>query len=492
VGTSSAYIFNKPSGVYQLIVVATNGVGESRSGCCRVTVARSLSADVWTGGRIADANGEDWYSFPVISGTSYYIWWNDGKQGNGTRTGDIAVSARYENETTFIFGGTNTTVDSGWITTEAQSFTATQTGTVYLRVIPYNRSGSNTGTYGIVYNTSETRVSIYTVTFDINGGSGTRPVARTVYAGSGIIIPGGSELSRSGYAFVGWNTNASGTGDNYNPGSPYTPTDNITLYAKWHRTRTVTFHANGESGTPPAAQTVLDGNSITIPDRGGLTSRYTFGNWNGNASGTGNNYNPGATYTPTGDVTLYARWYSTVPFSTNGGIGMPPATQSVNKGSSITVPARGEISKNDYESWGGWDIGNPGDSYTPTGNVTVYAQWIPYQLVNRGWHNGTLSPGVNDIRYSFPVTAGTRYYIWWNDREGGNGSKTATIWVSVSYSDGMPISTQPLLNGWGGWDFTASHNGTVYLYVTPYNNSSAYSGSYGIAYSSGLLAGIRP
>jgi len=40
VGVSSSYTFNKPVGVYQLVVVVTNSNGESRSGRCRVTVLR--------------------------------------------------------------------------------------------------------------------------------------------------------------------------------------------------------------------------------------------------------------------------------------------------------------------------------------------------------------------------------------------------------------------------------------------------------------------
>ena len=37
VGTSPTYTFNKPDGVYQLVVVVTNSNGESRSGRCRIT-----------------------------------------------------------------------------------------------------------------------------------------------------------------------------------------------------------------------------------------------------------------------------------------------------------------------------------------------------------------------------------------------------------------------------------------------------------------------
>jgi uncharacterized repeat protein (TIGR02543 family) len=76
--------------------------------------------------------------------------------------------------------------------------------------------------------------SFVTVAFDVNGGTGTAPVSQTVSPGSGITIPGGSGLSRTGYTFGGWNTNSAGTGTNYDANSSYTPTGNITLYAKWN------------------------------------------------------------------------------------------------------------------------------------------------------------------------------------------------------------------------------------------------------------------
>jgi hypothetical protein len=39
VGTTSSYTFNRPASVYQLVVVVTDGTGESRSGRCRITVS---------------------------------------------------------------------------------------------------------------------------------------------------------------------------------------------------------------------------------------------------------------------------------------------------------------------------------------------------------------------------------------------------------------------------------------------------------------------
>jgi len=92
---------------------------------------------------------------------------------------------------------------------------------------------------GKVYSTNITIAvkNKLTVIFDINGGTGTTPDLKTVIVGSSITLPSGSEFTKAGYAFGGWNTNASGTGYNYNAGTSYTPSNNITLYAKWNDNR---------------------------------------------------------------------------------------------------------------------------------------------------------------------------------------------------------------------------------------------------------------
>ena len=73
----------------------------------------------------------------------------------------------------------------------------------------------------------------HTVTFNINGGTGTAPPAHTVPAGSYIILPSGSGMTKSGYSFGGWNTNAAGTGDNFDGGYFFLVTRNVSLYARW-------------------------------------------------------------------------------------------------------------------------------------------------------------------------------------------------------------------------------------------------------------------
>jgi uncharacterized repeat protein (TIGR02543 family) len=150
---------------------------------------------------------------------------------------------------------------------------------------------------------------VLTVTFDVNGGSGTVPQPITVKAGLSITLPDGDGFSKTDCTFDGWNTDSSGAGTNYDAGSSYTVTGNITLYAKWNVIYTVTYNVNGGSGTAPAAQTVNEGTSVTLASGSGLSrSGYAFGGWNTNSSGTGTNYNAGSSYTVNGNITFYAKW----------------------------------------------------------------------------------------------------------------------------------------------------------------------------------------
>jgi uncharacterized repeat protein (TIGR02543 family) len=79
--------------------------------------------------------------------------------------------------------------------------------------------------------------TMVTVTFNLNGGTGTPPESQTTALGTNIGLPYGTTISNSrpGFTFGGWNTLADGTGTNYRAvaGSYYTVTGNITLYAKW-------------------------------------------------------------------------------------------------------------------------------------------------------------------------------------------------------------------------------------------------------------------
>lgn len=232
-----------------------------------------LTANTWSNGSIINsASGSAiWYSLNVVSGTIYYMWWNDSYDGNYTKTLDVKTSAYYSNGTSIF-----TDVDSGW--TNARAFTATSTGTVKIKVIPY--TSGNVGTFGIAYNTNNTRpISSYTITYNINNGTGTTPASQTVAIGNSVAVPNNDGFSRSGYTFGGWNTSTTGTGSNYNAYIEFTPTSSMTLYARWNSVSTgtiITLDQNSPHGWQYANEiaVLFDGNRIFTGDV--YTLNYSF------------------------------------------------------------------------------------------------------------------------------------------------------------------------------------------------------------------------
>ena len=74
---------------------------------------------------------------------------------------------------------------------------------------------------------------------------------------------------------------------------------------------TITFNANGGSGTVPSAISTYVGVANTIPSNSLTRAGYTFDGWNTASDGSGTAYATGSTITPTGNVTLYAQWETT-------------------------------------------------------------------------------------------------------------------------------------------------------------------------------------
>jgi len=213
---------------------------------------------------------------------------------------------------------------------------------------------------------------------------------------------------------------------------------------------TVTFDANGGSGTVPTAQTANSGSSITLPSGSGLSRvGYTFAGWNTSAAGTGTNYNAGAAFTVNSNVTLYAKW-------NNSGGNVTPIDPPVNGG---------EIDDPEIDNpiiWGnnGGEnepvltltsvVASEGDS--PTGKL------IPYLFLQ---FNRNASLSINDITIS-GVSGVTKGGL--TDTSHGNGTSyvfglktnaktSGTITVSVTKS-GQQVNGSPK---------------TVYVY----NNSNA-------------------
>ncbi len=97
-------------------------------------------------------------------------------------------------------------------------------------------------------------VVTWTVTYDGNNPvGGTVPVAQDVVDGESVTVASNSgSLSKTGYAFSGWNTKSDGTGIDYQAGSgSITPTGDIVLYARWLSTAPVAEWAQIQWPTDP-------------------------------------------------------------------------------------------------------------------------------------------------------------------------------------------------------------------------------------------------
>jgi uncharacterized repeat protein (TIGR02543 family) len=313
---------------------------------------------------------------------------------------------------------------------------------------PYSPGSSLTPTGDLLlYARWIDKEALYPVTYNANGGTGTLPADETVAVGTSITVGSGSGLSSEGYVFTGWRDNQAGNGTLYSAGSSLTVIQAVTLYAQWvldDREYTVTYHANGGTGTPPAEETVRVGNSMTVKNEGGLRkSGCTFSGWNTLATGEGTPYSPGSSLTVTGDITLFAQWTDprvqvTVTYDANGGTGTPGSSR-VYAGENVTVPGAGGMSRSGY-IFAGWNTiaGGGGAGYaegsilTVTTSMTLYAQWSAVQsayTVTYDANGGSGAPGSSTVTAggTFTVSNGSiarsgYMFTGWNTRADGGGT----------------------------------------------------------------------
>jgi len=236
----------------------------------------------------------------------------------------------------------------------------------------------------------------YTVTYVANGGSGA-PAAQAKIEGEDLTLSS-TVPTYTGRTFKGWGTSATDTTVDYAAGGTYSTDGNITLYAIWELNEyTISYNRNGytvASGFPsPSTQTKTYGTALTLSSskpvldptqltaytvtlnaNGGTctsssltaarTKTNTFTSWNTKADGTGVNYNVGASYTAESNATLYIKADSS---TVTNNVDLPTATKTGYKFLGwATSPTA---------------IGGTTGSYTPTGNVTLYAIWEAQGLV---------------------------------------------------------------------------------------------------------------
>lgn len=367
-------------------------------------------------------------------------WYVDATTQAGYQPGPLEPVSGFEPPNGQVFTGWNTAADG--------SGTTYQTGQTYA--------------FNADLNLYAQYAPAAVINFDANGGTG------TMYNQVGYqptpINP--NTYVRSGYAFTGWNTATNGTGTSYaNQGIfPFSGGIGTSLYAQWGTpTGTVTFNANGGSGTMAPQSSI--GPAALAPNAFSPPSGQGFLGWNTDANGLGTSYASGAVYSFHQDLALYAQWgpASTVTFNANGGGGVM-ASQSASastplNANAFTPPLAGQ-------AFLGWSTTSGvaataysnGDPYAFTASTTLYAQWgTPTGTVTFNANGGAGSMPPQSSNGSAPLTANafTRTFYTFT------GWNTAANGLGTSYVDGdvYPFTASLVLYAqWTAAEFTVTFN----------------------------------
>lgn len=221
-----------------------NVVGSTSS----VTITGNANGGTWSG-----SNGSATYA-PTYSQT----YWNTKSDGSGTNYSSGATYTTNAAITLYAIwkttnNGTGYTLPTG---------TPTKASTSVSRTVTFNANGGST--------TKSSQASTSTTTYSFKGWftattGGTQrttssrvTAAETVYAQydsstsaySSVTLPTTSQCTRSGYVLAGFATSSTADYPTYTPGSAFTPTANITLYAVWSPIVTSTYsgHIRGFIG----------------------------------------------------------------------------------------------------------------------------------------------------------------------------------------------------------------------------------------------------
>jgi hypothetical protein len=148
---------------------------------------------------------------------------------------------------------------------------------------------------------------------------------------------------------------------------------------------------------------------------------------------------------------------------------------------SFTATTNGTVYLSVY-TYGNWDTTTYAIMYST--NASNVLDEIAIPLVAETWKDGYVPADESQSIdwYSLEVTENTTYYFWMNNREEGDGSKTAYAHMQARYSDGSYIFSTN--NAWYlPRAFTAETSGTVYVRVEANRYDWNSTATYAIVYS---------
>ena len=321
-----------------------------------------------------------------------------------TVNANTTVTAIYDVKRTVSYDGNGSTggttpstqevVNGGTVTAASNTFT--KTDHVF---IGWNTSANGQGTSyaaGASVTVSGGNIILYAqwgkynkVTYVAGAnGSGADYVVNDQPSGSYTLLSFGATglTADSGYGFKNWSVGGQVKAE----GASITISDDTTVTAIFDVLRTVSYDANGGTGTAPTSQTVVNGGSVNAADNTFSYTGHTFSGWNTSDDGTGISYAAGAPVTVSGNnVTLYAQWVEVinVTYLGNGNTGgsVPVDGNTYDENDEVTVLSNsGSLVKSDGYEFYGWNTKSdgtgtfyaPGATFNISAATNLYAQWI--------------------------------------------------------------------------------------------------------------------
>jgi hypothetical protein len=174
------------------------------------------------------ANTTLWAQWYNSAATSYQVIYN----GNGSTGGTAPGTVSYNQYQGVGITGNTGSLTNGSLTFYGWNTAANGSGTAYpVTSNGFTMPASNVTLYAQWVNTSTNFILTY---YGNENTGGSVPATPTPYpSGAGVSVLGQSSLVKSGYIFLGWNTDQYGLGINYPIGNSIVMNSNKSLYAQW-------------------------------------------------------------------------------------------------------------------------------------------------------------------------------------------------------------------------------------------------------------------
>ena len=321
------------------------------------------------------------------------------------------------------------------------------------------------------------------ITFNGNGNTaGAAPISQLCLYRETVTIPGHGTLSRANYDFNGWAQGESSPAT-HNSGDRYTKDIQglKTFYATWLAANQLSYNGNSNTGglIPVDPNTYNPNQMITLLPGAPTRSGYTFSGWALNIAGTGTVYQAGQQIEMgSAGITVFAKWtinQYTLTFSLNGAQkGNAPAAVTGNYETTHTIPGTPtKVHRSVSDQWqkfrrwntksdGTGSVYNVGNTYTfPSGNVTLFAEFIDYSVGDDGPNGGVIT---QDLGYY-----ALRLFSSYNQPDGGAvpampGLGSGKMYYVWRYVEMMKINTFPAGAWRDRWYEKALYNEVYWFY----------------------------